>query len=1258
MRVRSLGPFGLRCLVPSLVLAASACSGHEPPGETVSGAIPDPALRVQIAHRNGEEPTFLLFQGGTASDTPRLAATRALETAREALRLEPAALRATQIVGVEPVAGGATIVRFGQSVNGIEIFGRKLATLLDSAGRPIAMSGRLAPSVAMDAMKPPQGELATPVARAAARITGARPEDVTVEAAGPAAGGYRSYRLSPGNVGRGRAKDVLFASGKRLIPAEYVEVANDAGTDARSFVVSKEDGAILFEQSLIVSDTYAYRVWSNATAPVRPYPGPQGDAFMPHPTGMPGFPIPEAPVASNLVSLANVPFSKNDPWLPAGATETTGNNVLAYADIVAPDGFSAGDLSATTTESGRFDRVYAPEANATADENRRIGITHGFFVMNFLHDWFYDAGYTEAAGNSQRNNFGRGGLPNDPVLFETQDFSGRNNANALTPADGQSPRVQMYLFQNGTVARADIKSPPAVAGSITVAPARFGPQTVTVAGTLAFLDVDACNGTAIPATVAGRVAVVGRAGCEVTQKVRNLEASGARAVLIAEAQDGAPQRPTGFDFTGIPAVAIGRADVTRLRAVEGGVDMELRLEERFLDGALDTSIVAHEWGHTLSNRLVFDAHGLINRQGRSMGEGWSDFVAQLVLVRPEDDHTGPGSAYTGTYAPGVYAGRGVYQDFDYFGVRRVPYSTDMAKNALTFQHIELGVPLPKTHPVASWASELSNNEAHNAGEIWANVLWECYAALLRDRPRLSFDEAQSRMKKYLVASLSLTPSEPTFVEARDALLAAAQAVDAADLALFKAAFAKRGLGAGARAPERSDGYLSGVVESFANGPLVRLVGAALEEGATSCDHDGIVDQGEDGVITLRVRNDGWDRSQPGRAVVQVSGLTLVEGDSVAIPELMPGETVTKKVPVRFRGTQSPSKVEVQAKLEGPSTDGTQATTLHPTVNCDLGPSVNDPFATATSLWFDEPNLPTWAHWHYENRGDGYAWTVKQNTEGGSAILRSPLLVVDNGGRLSFDLEWRYDLGTMAKAGVLLLREGGPYYEDIQVQFAGRSAAYPASTTSHVDVPGVHPGEKVHVAIILRSSWPGHTKLEPGTAEIRGVRFQGIANQPFSGAVDQRARCNQPPTASATAPARVTAGAQVALHGEGTDPDGDALTYAWQQVSGPRVAIDGATAKDAHFVAPEVAGELRLRLTVSDGVAAGAPAEVVVRVDPRSSNGDGGAPGEPLEPNGGDGGCSAAPQRNDGSLTSPWMALGLAAMSLVRRSRRRRAQATT
>jgi hypothetical protein len=94
------------------------------------------------------------------------------------------------------------------------------------------------------------------------------------------------------------------------------------------------------------------------------------------------------------------------------------------------------------------------------------------------------------------------------------------------------------------------------------------------------------------------------------------------------------------------------------------------------------------------------------------------------------------------------------------------------------------------------------------------MLWECYGNLLNDTTRLTFAQAQERMKRYLVAAYKTMPIDPTFVDARDAILAVMQAQDPADRDLCLHGFAKRGAGLGAVAPARFSVDNAGVVESF------------------------------------------------------------------------------------------------------------------------------------------------------------------------------------------------------------------------------------------------------------------------------------------------------------------------------------------------------------------------------------------------------------------------------------------------------------
>ncbi|KAJ3321178.1 Fungalysin/Thermolysin Extracellular metalloproteinase 5 [Boothiomyces sp. JEL0866] len=88
--------------------------------------------------------------------------------------------------------------------------------------------------------------------------------------------------------------------------------------------------------------------------------------------------------------------------------------------------------------------------DTTEDPSEYINasMTNAFFLANAFHDIFYHYGFTEAAGNFQKNNFNKGGSGGDPVLVFVQDGSGKNNANFATPPDGQSGILKLFVFTN------------------------------------------------------------------------------------------------------------------------------------------------------------------------------------------------------------------------------------------------------------------------------------------------------------------------------------------------------------------------------------------------------------------------------------------------------------------------------------------------------------------------------------------------------------------------------------------------------------------------------------------------------------------------------------------------------------------------------------------------------------------------------------------------------------------------------------------
>lgn len=150
-------------------------------------------------------------------------------------------------------------------------------------------------------------------------------------------------------------------------------------------------------------------------------------------------------VVTNPANATASPFGWHDTNGATGAefTVTRGNNVLAYTDVDANNAVDSGSMpSGGTTLNFNFP-LNLQQAPSTY---RPAAVTNLFYLNNMIHDIQYQYGFNEAAGNFQVNNYGRGGRGNDPVLAEGQDGSGTDNANFLSPPDGQSPRMQMYLF--------------------------------------------------------------------------------------------------------------------------------------------------------------------------------------------------------------------------------------------------------------------------------------------------------------------------------------------------------------------------------------------------------------------------------------------------------------------------------------------------------------------------------------------------------------------------------------------------------------------------------------------------------------------------------------------------------------------------------------------------------------------------------------------------------------------------------------------
>lgn len=375
-------------------------------------------------------------------------------------------------------------------------------------------------------------------------------------------------------------------------------------------------------------------------------------------------------------------------WAPGNATtlrwhndgtadqnDTRGNNVLAAEDL---DGNNVpGLLAVSTTALPDLTFNFTPDFTQPPTQtapvpNQQFNITNLFYWNNLMHDLTYVYGFDEPSGNFQQSNMGRGGAGNDRVNADAQN-PGNCNANFGTPADGTSPRMQMFLCTNTTPPR---------------------------------------------------------------------------------------------------------------------------------DGDADNAVIAHEYGHGISNRLT---GGPLNvsclGNSEQMGEGWSDYFGLMytqdwATATPTDGFNNPRGM--GTYLFGQ-APNGP-------GIRPTRYSTNFAVNPTTYANLP-GQAIP-----------------HGVGYVWCTMLWEMTWEIIQTtgiNPNIfqvtpSITGGNNIALKLVVEGMRLQPCSPGFVQGRDAILRADTLFFGAQYSCaILRAFARRGLGLGAS--QGSSASITDGIPSFNGG---------------------------------------------------------------------------------------------------------------------------------------------------------------------------------------------------------------------------------------------------------------------------------------------------------------------------------------------------------------------------------------------------------------------------------------------------------
>ena len=347
---------------------------------------------------------------------------------------------------------GLPAVRLVQKVAGVEVFQSEMTAAVDSDNQVVSLAGQFFGEVAgapAQAERRGQGaSVEEAIVRAATDLTGSDYGASAVLSKGDAEGGYGLYEVTapdsvPAFERAVRVKDVLFPLGVGQFAAGYFIELWLKGYPAFSYVIdSTGEPEVLFRKNLTSRAQFRYWVHNTGDTVLRPEDGPAPGT--PHATGVPdGFQA--ATIAERMVEVESLLPGR--PWLSEDATTTRGNNCIAYADLQAPNGLGAGDVIGTVTEPLTFGARYDHGRDADDPTNLQNSLAGMFFHVNWLHDRWYEAGFDEASGNAQVENFGLGGIGGDPILAEGNDFSGTDNAIMSTPPDGSSPRMQMFLFR-------------------------------------------------------------------------------------------------------------------------------------------------------------------------------------------------------------------------------------------------------------------------------------------------------------------------------------------------------------------------------------------------------------------------------------------------------------------------------------------------------------------------------------------------------------------------------------------------------------------------------------------------------------------------------------------------------------------------------------------------------------------------------------------------------------------------------------------
>ena len=333
-------------------------------------------------------------------------------------------IQTLRLVGRDASAGGLAILHFNQSVSGVDVYQGHVKITLNAAGQVIqAGAGDIIPQLRINT-EPVLSKREAVLA--AFKFLGLDPPS-ELEPLPSRQAQYAYFRNPAGEQHNPiRVQLLIFPLTPTLARLAYRLFVEAEKTRSYEILIDARDGRLLVRRGLTYSMGQA-RVWK------------------------------KSPLAGDR-ELVDFP----DGWIPPDGTVTTGNNVDAFLDRDGdgvPDSEALQDLP--DIERGRASSAAQlfdfPAAEGTTGANPRdfpaAAVTNLFYLVNAAHDYFYDLGFTEQAGNFQTDNFGRGGEENDAM--RALAWGQIDNAFFISPPDGIAGVMGMGIFSQRTTTEDD-----------------------------------------------------------------------------------------------------------------------------------------------------------------------------------------------------------------------------------------------------------------------------------------------------------------------------------------------------------------------------------------------------------------------------------------------------------------------------------------------------------------------------------------------------------------------------------------------------------------------------------------------------------------------------------------------------------------------------------------------------------------------------------------------------------------------------------